>query len=62
MASPIVPTLLAATRHTPGALLWHGLQFQNQGIDKVLYIFWMIRPLSNMSRKNAPGMLYWIEV
>ena len=44
MASPIVHTLLAATWHTPDALLWYGLQFLNQGINNVLYILWMIRP------------------
>ena len=55
MASPIVPTLLTATWHNPDALLWHGLQFRNQSIHKVLDILWMIRPLSNMSRTIAPG-------
>ena len=38
MASHIVPTLLTATWHSPDALLWHGLQFRNQSIHKVLDI------------------------
>ena len=62
MTSHIVHTLLATTWHTPGALVWHGQQFRNEGIDTVLYIPWMTRPLSNTSRKNAPGMSYWVEV
>ena len=27
-----------------------------------LYIFWMMQPFSNTSRKNAPGMLCWVDV
>ena len=37
-------------------------EFLNQGIDKVLYIIWMMRPLSNTSRNNAPGMFCWIDI
>ena len=62
MASPIVHTLLTSMWHTPDALLRYNLQFLNQGFDKDLYILWIMRPLSNASRKNVPGMFYWIEV
>ena len=62
MASLIIHTLLTATWHTADALLWYGLQFLNYAIDKVLYILWMMQPLSNPSRKNTPGMFYWGEV
>ena len=55
MASPTVHTLLTATWHTHDALkLWYGLQFMNQDIDKVLYILWIMRPLSNAAGKNVP--------
>ena len=59
MTSHIVHTLL-----TPDGLLWYGLQFLNQVIDKVLlmYIPWIMRSLSNTSRNNVSGMFYWGKV
>ena len=59
---PYRPTLLTSTCHTADARLWYDLQFLNQGIDKIMYILWIMRPLSNMSTKNVPCMFYWIEV
>ena len=58
----VLHTLLTATWHTPDALLWYGLQFLNRGMDKVMHILWMMRPLSDTSRKSVPSMLYWVEV
>ena len=52
MASPIVLTLLKTTWHTPADLLLHSLPFLNQGIDQVMSVLWMMRPLWNTSRNN----------
>ena len=46
----------ASMWHTPDALLRYHLQFLNQGFDKGLYILLIMRPLSNASRKNVPGL------
>ena len=54
--SVIVHQLLTTTWHTPDGLLWYGLQFFHQGIDTVVYILWIMRPLANTSGKNVPGM------
>ena len=58
MTSVIIHTLRETTWHASGALFWYCQQFRNQGFDTVLYIPWMLRPLSNTSRKVAPGMSY----
>ena len=57
MTYTIVFILLTTTCRSHDAILWYDLQFLNQVIDTFLYILWMMRPLSNTSRKNARYVL-----
>ena len=62
MTYTIVFILLTTTWRSHDAILWYDLQLLNLVIDTFLYNLWMMRPLSNTSRKNIPDMFNWIEV